>query len=107
MISWKFLSGRRRLRLEKFVKGASTLEEALMIFRESGVSPPADGSLEALFKAAVEDEVNNKDEAGVEAPPADEPVPLRPNFGISPRPVQKKTKKLKKSTAKNSSNSKS
>ena len=49
MATWDFISKRRRIRLAKFVEGATTLEEALDIFRRKGVTPPGDGTLEKLF----------------------------------------------------------
>jgi hypothetical protein len=54
MATWDFISKRRRIRLAKFVEGATTLEEALDIFRRKGVTPPDDGTLEKLFVSEPE-----------------------------------------------------
>ena len=56
MASWDFISKRRRIRLANFIEGANTLEEALAIFHRKKVSPPTDGTLEALFEATVTEE---------------------------------------------------
>ena len=49
MATWDYISKRRGYVLENFVRGASTLEQALQIFKERDVPVPQDGSLEALF----------------------------------------------------------
>lgn len=49
MMSWNFLSKRRKIKLEDFIKGAKTLPEALAIFELRKVKPPTDDSLERLF----------------------------------------------------------
>lgn len=49
MVSWNFLSKRRKIKLSDFVSGATTLEEAIAIFRKKNVQPPTDGSLKKLF----------------------------------------------------------
>jgi hypothetical protein len=62
MATWDFISKRRRIRLAKFVEGANTLEEALAIFHRKKVSPPTDGTLEALFETAVAEEQQEEPE---------------------------------------------
>lgn len=49
MMSWNFLSKRRKIKLEDFIKGAKTLPEALAIFELKKVKPPTDDSLERFF----------------------------------------------------------
>ena len=91
MISWEFLSARRRLHLENFVEGASCLEDALAVFRERGVLPPVDGSLELLFEQVEEEQVEEEEaQVSTPLPPPEvaKPAP-RPNYGITPRPTQK------------------
>ena len=49
MSSWDYISKRRRTTLQEFVKGAQSLEEALLLFKQRGIKPPTDGRLEALY----------------------------------------------------------
>jgi hypothetical protein len=53
MATWEFLSKRRRMKLEDFVKGAKTLEEAKAVFGRKKVDLPVDGSLEKLFAKPI------------------------------------------------------
>ena len=50
MINWKFYSNRRKISLNRFVKGAKNYPDALRIFENARVEPPLDGSLQELFK---------------------------------------------------------
>ena len=50
MSAWDYLSKRRGIALVDFIEGAQTLSEAHEVFRRKKVSPPVDGSLEALFE---------------------------------------------------------
>ena len=47
-MKWEYFSKRRQISLEKFLKGAKTLEEALSLFEGRVIDPPHD-KLAALF----------------------------------------------------------
>jgi hypothetical protein len=50
-LNWEYFSKRRRVSLEQFIFGASSLVEAKEIFRKRGIGLPVDGSLEECFSA--------------------------------------------------------
>ena len=45
MATWEFLSKRRRMKLEDFVKGAKTLEEAKAVFERKKVDLPVESAV--------------------------------------------------------------
>jgi len=46
---WEYFSKRRRISLARFLKGVKTLAAAKLFFEARAVSPPKDGTLEALY----------------------------------------------------------
>ena len=46
---WEYFSKRRRVSLARFLKGVKTLAAAKLFFEARAVSPPKDGTLEALY----------------------------------------------------------
>ena len=50
MAGWEYISKRRRMTLQKFLDGIETLEAAKLHFKDRGISPPTDGSLEDFYK---------------------------------------------------------
>ena len=95
MATWDFISKRRRIRLAKFVEGATTLEQALDIFRRKGVTPPDDGTLEKLFapKPQSDDVVKVEAEA---AEPASKTLDSNSKESFTTKP-KKQTASSKKS----------
>ena len=71
MVTWEFLSKRRRMKLEDFVKGAKTLEEAKAVFERKKVDLPVDGSLEKLFAKPIPVKKAEKPKAEVTKPKAE------------------------------------
>ena len=61
MSAWDYLSKRRGITLVDFVEGAQTLSEAHEVFRRKKVTPPVDGSLEALFEKPPASDKSVKD----------------------------------------------
>lgn len=97
------------MKLEDFVKGAKTLEEAKAVFERKKVDLPVDGSLEKLFakpapvkKAEKPKAENNVSYTGGMQVEVKEPVVVtKPVVTIETKPVKKTTRK-KKATKKKS-----
>lgn len=95
MATWDFISKRRRIRLAKFVEGATTLEQALDIFRRKGVTPPDDGALEKLFAPELQpDDVVKVEAEAVE--PASKTLDSNSKESFTTKP-KKQTASSKKS----------
>ena len=110
MATWEFLSKRRRMKLEDFVKGAKTLEEAKAVFERKKVDLPVDGSLEKLFAKPVSAKVvakpkveNNVSYTGGMQVEVKEPVVVTKKAAVieEAKPAKKTTRK-KKATKKKS-----
>ena len=76
MATWEYISRRRGYVLEDFVRGASTLEQALKIFGERDVPVPQDGSLEALFPEVTKDQWGISSATEVEKPEVADSEPV-------------------------------
>jgi hypothetical protein len=116
MATWEFLSKRRRMKLEDFVKGAKTLEEAKAVFERKKVDLPVDGSLEKLFAKPIPVKKAEKPKAEVTKPKAEgnvsytggmqvevkEPVVVTKAAVVEEAKPTKKTTRKKKATKKKS-----
>ena len=109
MATWEFLSKRRRMKLEDFVKGAKTLEEAKAVFERKKVDLPVDGSLEKLFakpapvkKAEKPKAENNVSYTGGMQVEVKEPVVVTKAAVVEEAKPAKKTTRKKKATKKKS-----
>ena len=109
MATWEFLSKRRRMKLEDFVKGAKTLEEAKAVFERKKVDLPVDGSLEKLFakpvpvKKAEKPKVeNNVSYTGGMQVEVKEPVVVTKAAVVEEAKPAKKTTRKKKASKKKS-----
>ena len=95
MATWEYISRRRGYVLEDFVRGASTLEQALKIFGERDVPVPQDGSLEALFPEVTKDQWGISSATEVEEPEVADSEPV-----ATKKKPSKKTKDKKKKSEK-------
>lgn len=109
MATWEFLSKRRRMNLEDFVKGAKTLEEAKAVFERKKVDLPVDGSLEKLFAKPAKAKVVAKPKAegnvsyiGGKQVEVKEPVVVTKAAVVKEAKPAKKTTRKKKATKKKS-----
>ena len=109
MATWEFLSKRRRMKLEDFVKGAKTLEEAKAVFERKKVDLPVDGSLEKLFAKPTPVKKTKKPKAegnvsyiGGKQVEVKEPVVVTKSVVTDETKSAKKTTRKKKATKKKS-----